>query len=91
MDLNDLNGIVKKVAKPFLVALNIYLGFYATVFNVRKYYFDSDVHEQKFELIYAILFGVYTCTVIWFAIKRKNHLYLVPILVVLFVSYFILG
>lgn len=91
MDLNDVNAILKKVAKPFLIALNSYLGFYATVFNVRKYYFESDVNQQKFELIYAILFGVYTCCVIWFAIKRKNHLYLVPILVVLFASYFILG
>lgn len=91
MDLNDVNAILKKVAKPFLIALNSYLGFYATVFNVRKYYFESDVNQQKFELIYATLFGVYTCAVIWFAIKRKNHLYLVPILVVLFASYFILG
>lgn len=89
MDLNDVNAILKKVSKPFLIALNCYLGFYATVFNVRKYYFESDVDQQKFELIYAILFGVYTCTVIWFAIKRKNHLFLVPILILLFLSYFI--
>lgn len=86
----DLKELIGKVAKPFLAVLNIYLGIYSAVLTFRQYKLNADLYLHRLSLTYAIMFMVYTVIAIGIVVTKRNHLKLLPILVLLFISYFIL-
>ncbi|TXI85433.1 MAG: hypothetical protein E6Q38_00480 [Crocinitomicaceae bacterium] len=90
MDFNDLNGIVRKVAKPFLAALNIYLGVFSTVLTYRQFRLTASIDIYWISFVFAIMFFVYTGLVIWMLVTKRKHILLMPVLILLFISYFLL-
>lgn len=86
----DLNELIKKNIKPFLAVLNIYLGIYSTVFTYRQYRLTASIDINWLSFIFAILFFVYTGFAIWMVVTKRKHILLMPVLIVLFISYFLL-